>query len=306
MAQHRYWDFGSPIPQDADNLVNRALNAAGVYEGFDLTADSSGNLILNVGIGLQPDGIIWAETSTRLFAFSPPGVAENYTLIATHEDESRIGGSEVEYDLVTGLLTSVTDGIPLGWIFHPGGGSTLTQGMIQSVYKTKPKFYSDTIVSLSPRILTPAFESAYHDVAASGANTSLDPRTYTTSGLFLVYQEASNDALAPSDEQVVQHITSLIDNSQRPYTVDLYVNIPNSPNNALITQVYGTDQVLVPIASGGTINNTSGWEHKTIEIERDIGTWDTGSPWELRFLFNLDPGQSIGLGRIKINYWPYA
>lgn len=305
MAQHRYWDYGSPIPQYADNFVNRSLNDAGVYEGLDLTTDVNDNLVLTVGYGLQPDGIIWDEDADRILSFSPPGAPTNYTVVATHEDEQRPGGSEVEYDTLTGIVTSVTDGIPLGWIYHPGGGVPLTPAMIQNVVKAKPQEYADELQRTTPTIFAAEFVEAYHDVAASGINTSLAVREYLTTGQFLVYQAASNSASAPGDEQLVQHFTILLEEDRVPVSIELYIDIPNSPNNNLTTQIYGTDQVVVPLSSGSTLGPTTGWETKTVEVQRGMGTWANGTPWELRFLFNMDPGQSISLGRVKVNFWPY-
>jgi hypothetical protein len=94
MAQHRYWDFGSPVPQEKDNFVNKSLNDPGIYDGLELSVDVNDNLFLTPGNGLQPDGVIWEEDADVSISFTPPGAATNYTITATHEDEQRWGGSE--------------------------------------------------------------------------------------------------------------------------------------------------------------------------------------------------------------------
>jgi hypothetical protein len=205
---------------------------------------------------------------------------------------------------VEGILSSVVNGVIVAWLYHPGGGVPPTAAMIQNAVRAKPEEYTNAKTTLSPEMQQAEFVQAFHDAGASGPNTSLLPREFTTSGQFLVYQRVSNSAGAPGDEQVVQHFPMFIQDDKRPIAVELYCDIPNSPNNNITVQVYDTDQVLVAV-TGSPINPTTGWEHKTVTVDRTAGTWDNGKPYEVRLLFNLDPGQSIDLGRLKVNYWPF-
>lgn len=307
MPQTRYWDYGSPVPQDKDNFVNKALNNPGVYNGLELSLNSDGNLIITPGDGLQPDGVIWEEDADILYGFTPPGAATDYTIYATHTDQRRTGGSPVEYEDTTGIITSVSGGVIIGWIRHPGGGVSLETRFIQNAPKQNPTIYANEAVALRGVNLFPEFPQSYYDSPASGPNTSLIPKVFTSVGQFLTYQEASNGAGAPGFEQLVQHFVFFIeDGVPRPIGFDFYANIPSSPNNRLIVQVYDTDQVLVPSLPGSPIISTAGWEHKSVEVDRSMGVWDSGKPFSMRLLFQMDPGQNIQLGRIKAKFWPYS
>jgi hypothetical protein len=305
MPQHRYWDFGSPVPATADNTVNRVLNDAGVYIGLDLDVDStSGLLVVTPGFGLQPNGVIWEEDVNVSLSFVPPGIASNYTVVATHEFEQRINGTPVEYDILSGISTSVVDGVILGYIYHPGGGVPIAVDQLQSVPKNLPNTHSADLLDLAPKELVPEFPRSYHDVSSSGPDTTFEPKLWTTVGQYLIYQKASNSPTAPGAQQVVQHIQFYVDEAPRPVEFRFYVDIPNAPNTNLEVQVYGTDQVLVPV-TGSPVGFTVGWETRSVTVARTGGTFDAGKPYTLRLVFNLGIGQEISMGRLKAIFWPY-
>lgn len=305
MAQHRYWDFGSPVPQESEIFVNKSLNDPGIYSGLELSVDITDRLFLTPGCGLQPDGILWEEDDNVFISFAAPGPATDYTIIATHVDEQRWGGAAVEYELAEGILSGVVDGVPVGWIYHPGGGIPLTSVMLQNVVRAKPQDYTNAADTFGPPEYQQAeFTKSFHDIPASGPDTVLLPREFTTVGQFLVYQRVTNSAGAPGVEQLVQHFPLFIQDDKRPQSIDFYCNIPNSPNNSITVQVYDTNQVIVPI-SGSPLNSTVGWDYRSVVISKTVGTWVNLKSYEIRLLFNLDPGQAIDLGRLQVNYWPF-
>jgi hypothetical protein len=305
MPQFRYWDYGSPVPATADNTVNQVLNDFGVYRDMDLDVDSgTGLLVVTPGFGLLPNGIIWEETENVSLAFVPPGAASNYTVVATHEFEQRLHGTPVEYDLVSGIVTSVVGGVVLGWIYHPGGGVPIATDQLQSAPKALPSEYTQKQVALAPIELVPEFPRSFYDAASSGIDTAFEPKLWTTVGQYLIYQKASNSITAGGPQQVVQHIQFYVDEAPRPVEFQFYVNIPNAPNTNLTVQVYGTDQVLVPV-TGSPIGFTTGWETKSITVDRTAGTFDAGLPYTLRLIFNLGVGQEISMGRLKAIFWPF-
>lgn len=308
MAQLRYWDFLSPVSYREDNFVNYALASPGIYSGLELGINISDQLELSPGHGLQPDGILWKETTPRVLGFSVPPGPEDFTVIATHVDQSRIGGSEVEYSIELGIIPydGVTDGVVVGYIFYSGSmGSPLTADMLLSAPRIYQKSYTDLSLIQRPSVYAAEFHNAYYDAAASGPNTSLDPRKFLSAGSYLIYQEAANALAAPGPEQLVQHFTPYLENNlARPRTISIYCNVPNSPNNQLIVQVYDTDQVLVPL-TGSPIVNTTGYENRTVTLDFNQGTWDQDKSWSLRLIYQMDPGQTIGVGVVKINHSPY-
>jgi len=304
MPQIRYWDYLSPVPSAWDNIVNRVLNNAGVYEGLDLDVNSSNQLIATVGFGLQPDGVIWEETTDVEIDFSPT-VAQDYTIVAIHENEERPGGAPVTYEALAGIFTTYNDAVILGWVYYPGGGVPVTIDYILKAPKALPNERIIEKQDLAPIVLIPEFPRSYYDIGASGVNTTFTPLEWTTVGTFLMYQKCANSAAAPGAQQIVQHFQFYRDTAPRPISFDFWVNIPAAPLTNLTVQIYGSDQVLVPIISGSPITGTGSWEKKTVVVHRYNGVFDQDEPYTMRLIFNLGIGQEIKLGRIKANFWPY-
>jgi len=308
MAQYRYWDFLSPVSQRDDIFVNRALNSPGIYVGLDPQLNLLGQLILTPGFGMTPDGVIWKEDNDVVLNFSIPSGPETFTITATHVDVQHIGGSPVEYEIVSGIipLGTVADGVVVGYIYYSGsGGAPLTQSMLLSAPKAYPTAYTNLALSKTPVVYTAEFYGAYHDVAASGPDTSINPREFLSVGQFLVYQKVNNSAGAPGSEQLVQHFTRVLNSGVIPRSIDLYCDVPNSPNNKIVVQVYDTDQVLVTL-TGSPIVNTTGFELRTVTLDFNVGTWDANKSWNLRLLYEMDPGQSLGIAMVRINFDPYS
>ena len=123
--QSRYYNYGSQYYAWDDNDARYAVTPDGVYRGFDLGVDIAADLTIAAGYGCMPDGIVWKEDAITTIAFSPVAPATNYTVVALHTDSMIGGGVEVTYELQAGILTTVTDGVILGWIYYPGGSVNL-------------------------------------------------------------------------------------------------------------------------------------------------------------------------------------
>ena len=303
MPQIRYWDYGLPLESIDSVFVDGALNNPGVYAGLNLTIDISGLLTVNPGTGLQPDGVVWTEDVAIKLPFIPPGAPTDYTVVATHTWVTQFAGAAVEYDVVVGLFSTVTDGIVLGWIYHPGGGVALVQDNLQDVLPALPQTYANAVGAYAPIEMVPAYPRCYNDVASSGIDTTLSPLLFETVGQFLIYQQVANSATAPGMESFIQHFQFYAD--PRPVSFDIYCFIPNAPLTNIVVQVYDATQVLVPV-DGGPLTNTAGlWETKTVTVRRNLGTFTPGLPYTMRLVYNLDIGQTIKTGRIRANFWPY-
>lgn len=304
MSQKRIYDYGDPVTAEDDNLTRRHLNNAGVYTGMDLGVDTSGNLTLAAGAILLPDGFLCVEDDELTLTFSPPGRATNYTVVATHDDRSITGGVEVEYAIQSGLSTTVTDGIPIGWIYHPGGGATLTATMLQDAPKVGEA--AATEVDTAPILLQAPFINTYSDTAAMGANVTFTGQTATNvlfdTTYFVVHQKVEKAAgPAASPETLVQHVQFYMD-SQRPTSFDFYVNIPGAAQLQL--ELRDTDLNIVTI-TGSPISTTTNWEWKSITVDRTDGTFAANSPYELRVTSSVDLNQEIQLAAIRANFYPY-
>jgi hypothetical protein len=304
MPQLRYWDYGSDLDSLTDNFSTLALHDPGVYYGLTLTVDILSRLVLIPGWGLQPDGIVWQETTDVVIPFTPPGVPTIYTLVATHQDQARFGQVAVEYSLEIGELTSWPDGVVLGWIYYPAAppGAPLDATMLLSAPSQMASSYTAAVVNHRPLEIVPAYPRSYYDVASSGVDTGFDPILWETVGQFLIYQRAYNSATAPGQEIVVQHLQLYADEVLRPKRVEVYCNIPADPLNNLTIQLYDTSQVLLV-----TQVNPSPivWDYAYLDVPRIGGTFAVGKPYTVRLIFYLGIGQEIKAGRVKFEFWPY-
>lgn len=307
--QLRFWDYGSDVDNFTDNFSNLALHDPGVYAGLDLGVSALNQLEIDIGWGLQLDGIIWQETTTKTLSFAPPGVPTVYTIVATHEDQARFGQVAVEYSLEVGEFTTWLNGVVLGWIYYPAvpPGAPLDATMLLSAPKQLTSVYASELVSYRPAEIIPSYPRSYYDIPASGPDTALDPLLWETVGQFLIYQRARNSATAPGQEIVVQHLQLYVDDVDpsrvnRLKRVEIYSYIPVDPLNNLTIQVYDTDQVLL-VTQGNP--GLAGWNTATLDVPRTGGTFDTGKPYTVRLIFYLGIGQEIRTGRVRFKFWPY-
>ncbi len=304
MSQQRFYDFGDPVNSVDDNSIRRFLEVPGVYGGFDLGVDTFGDVTIAAGYGLMPDGVVWQEDAVRTLDFFVPGVATVYTVVATHDDRVITGGVAVEYALQTGELTFVTDGVILGWIYHPGGVPLASTHIVQ-VPKATSSTYGTLLVNTMPTRMSAPLPNTFSDVATMGGNVTFtgqmaDDVLFDTT-FFVLHQRVAKAAGPAGFETLVQHIQFWMDH-YRPASIDLYVNIPGGAT--ITAQLRDTDLNIVTI-TGSPITTTTDWETVTITVDRNSGTFDLGKPYELRLTHSVDVGQQIDLARVTVNYWPF-
>ena len=305
MSQRRIYDYDANVYSPDDNAVRQYLLPAGVYNGFALGIDTSADLTIAAGVGLQPDGVLWQEDGINTLAFTPPGVATNYTIVATHDDRPITSGVAVEYAIQSGLVATVTGGIVLGWIYHPGGGVPLAAAYLSDAPKMVSSEYSNLVVAAAPQRLYAPLPRTYSDVAAMGGNVTFSGQTAASvlfdTTYFVVHQRVAKAAGPPGAETLVQHIQFFMDD-YRPTQFDLFVNIPGLAT--ITAELRDTDLNIVTI-TGSPITTTTGWETKSIVVDRSSGTFDTGKPYELRLTHSVDVAQQIDLARVSMLSWPY-
>ena len=304
MAQERYYNYGGTASNVAENLIHATLSTKGVYEGMDLSANADNNVEIATGAALQPDGVLWRETSVVTLVFSAPGTPTNYTIIATHDDRNILGGVAVQYELDdTGLYTDndISNGVVLGWIYHPGGGLPLIDDYIQSAQKQKGQFLIPEVFATQPvELLPPLPRSAFTNI---GVNVTVTEKDFDGSA-FLVFQKVENSPTGvPPVQQAIQNIT-LYYNGYRPQEIEVYTEFPLTPSTNMTIEVYDTAQSPVTV-SGGTLTGAVGWVYTTATVARTGGTFDDGKPYTVRITYNVNQGEYIRLGRVIVKTSPF-
>lgn len=303
MAQQRVFDYGDPLNSPDDNETRQYLETAGVYSGFTFSVDASFDLEIAPGAGLQPNGILWTEDTAVGLTFSAPGVDTNYTVVATHVNRNIIEGVPVEYAIQTGLSTTVTDGIVLGWIYYTGTGTLMASHLVEA---PKVKEQAELLVDTAPVQLRMPLQGTWSDTATMGGNVTFVGQTESSllfdSTYFVTHQKVSKVAgPAATPETLVQHV-QFFATDRRPVGFDLYCNIPGAAQ--LQVELRDTDLNIVTI-TGSPISTTTDWEWQTITVDRTDGTFATGQPYELRLTHSVDLNQEISLAHVVARYYPY-
>jgi len=303
MTQRRIWDYGDPVTSPEDNETRQYLQTAGVYSGFGLGVDSSTDLEIALGVGLLGDGVMWEEDAAFSLTFTAPGAATNYTVSATHVDQEMTEGVPVEYAIASGLLSTVANGIVLGWIYHPGGGVPLATTHL--VDAPKQRDANQIAIDTAPVDLRMPLQGTWSDIAAIGGNVTFVGQVETSLLFdvvnFVSYQRVSKAAGPAGAETLVQHV-QFFAGDYRPVGFDFYVNIPGAAQLQL--QLRDTDLNIVTI-TGSPISTTTGWEWQSITVDRTDGVFASGMPYELRLTSSVDLNQEISLAHVVARYYPY-
>lgn len=310
MPQQRFYDYSKPATSTSENAIHYAIGSKGVYRGMDLGVDATfNNLSVAPGYGLQHDGIIWNESTELTLEFSPPVVATVYTAIATHDNRPLIGGVAVVYSLQEGELTSadILNGIVLGWIFHPGSTVPLDVSHILSAPKALNEEYVNSSILLQPTELVAPLQRSI--VTATGLDLTFSEVDFDAVN-FVVLQDITSAPTAVGIQALIQQVQFYVDSGSvnRPVSFSFYHNFTTVTTTNLIVEVYGTDQSPVNFSGGAasvTINGAGGWNETTVYLDRTDGVFDLGKPYTLRLTYNIAPGESFKLSRIKTNFWPF-
>ena len=306
--QRRFGDFATPDTSAEDKAVRSSLHRKGVYSDFNLSVDTLGNLLIQTGFALQPDGILWTEDNEVTLSFSPPGGATDFTVTARHEDRSIQGGTSVNYAIESGLLAGVVDGVIIGWIRHPGGGVPLDPTHLQIAPRRQANAYADRVLQTQPVDLIAPFPRTYLDPASVGIDVTVTPLAFDTS-LFILHQDVSTPITAVGVQSAIQHVQFYVEDGDegpfRPVGFDFFINVSAEAGTNLTVEVFGTDQAPVTITSGSPITTTTGYESKAVEVDRLAGVFDVDQPYTLRLTHDIDPGGSIKIAQIRARFVNY-
>jgi len=305
MPQKRYYDYHATADDASENSIHYALHPKGVYRGMELHVTSSGDVEISPGYCLMNDGIVCRENAAFTLSFSPPSAPTNYTIVATHTNRQIIGGVPVEYSIVVGTIYSLLDpgfdGVVLGWIYHPGGATPLSDDFIVEAPKRASLYENTATGSLLPVERIAPIQPSF--VSSIGPDLTFNAVEFDA-GNFTLYQEIVSSPTAVGVQTAVQHLQFYVNDNTRPSSIELYCLVYTPATTKLDVEVYGTDQVLVPV-TGGTILGDGTWKTETVTIDKSAGTFDDGKPYTVRLTYTLDPGNAVWVGRVKLVHWPY-
>jgi len=312
MAQTRYLNYFTDANASQFNTVNYALHNKGVYRGMDLVVDT-GKLYVDPGISLQPDGVVWQEDVRVQITFVASMAPALYTVVATHDNRQITGGVGVLYALLPGTLTTVVNGIVLGWVYYPGGGVTLLQIHVQSAPKAlaldaatlKLDRQSIELIPPYPRTIV-TFSDIDIVMVPNAFDPASTPNPYDLSDL-VIYQGIINNGIGI--ETLVQQIQFYVNEAGVvPYSFDFYFRADSSGSGSTMTvEVHDTNYLSIPVTGSPVTGDPTGniRANKTVLVDQNLGTFDIGKPYTLRLTFTIAPGKQIQLGRIRANFWPY-
>jgi hypothetical protein len=279
---------------------------------MELGLDLSDNLIIDAGYSVVPSTVnnveqlvaVWESTPIGL-SFTPPGPPTDYTVVSFHENREILGGVQVDYELRIGVFSNITDGIVIGWIFHPGGGVPLTTSMMLSAPKAMAAEVAASLVASSPvNVVAPFGTRSYIETISNTDVTLTDPDW--DAAKFIINQSVVNSGTAIGPHFVRQILQFYVKAGLRPSSFELYVNIDADPNTDIVAEVFGTDQAPV-IATGSPFfgSGTGEWEWITLEVDRTDGEFLDTLPYTLRLTHNVAVGGRIRVAAVRANFWPY-
>lgn len=139
MTQVRIWNYGDTFTANKIKEAQNALNCPGVYSGFDISVLDTNKIALSSdGYLLEPDGVLISETAAvSITMASLPAAVTEYTITCRHDDADVLGGTEAVYAIEIGsyAVGSLSNGVVIGWIHHPGGAAPLNISFIEQAPK---------------------------------------------------------------------------------------------------------------------------------------------------------------------------
>lgn len=139
MTQQRIWNYGDTFTAEKIKQAQGALNCSGVYSNYNISVYDVNKLSLSAnGFLLQPNGILITETGAVILTLNTlPSLATTYTITCRHTDVNQLGGAEAVYDIEEGnfAVGSLSDGVVLGWIYHPGSAVPFDLSFIEEAPK---------------------------------------------------------------------------------------------------------------------------------------------------------------------------
>lgn len=300
--QRRYVDRGIVYSYRAWRNMFGGTLAPGIYRGFDLTVDGSGDVLVGdathsesePGYLMLPSGIGLSEDHSFTIDFTVPGGPQDYTIVVQHVDNDLVGGVAATYYITNTLLTEQpTDGTILGWIRYDGTGS-LTQSMITEASKLRGDFFAQDSAARVPIELNAP--QLVYDLHANATEVSGIDTTETPNLVWRGVTNAITAGVINSEGWLQWEVKA------EPYKFDLLQRIDGA-GTTLTVYVYDTLGTLV---KQQTFTANSQFTSSEVLIPQGTDTWIQGGTGTVKLLFATAIGTTIKLARLVVDSWPYA
>jgi hypothetical protein len=298
MTQIRIWNYGDTFTSTRASTAQFALHEAGVYRGYDLTVTDVDVITLTTGYVLLPSGILVGEDVATTLRFTVlPAAATTYSITVRHVDADVIGGQAATYAIETGELTSIPDGIVLGWVRHPGGAVPLASSFVFSARKVLSE--AADFPQLQPEVHLAPFTSKWA-TSAVGANTTVS-NGFTAP--MAVYTRVLTSALGPVPPayETTTAVIPLSATRFRPFS--LVVRAQVDTNCQLLVGLLDTDGNSVTL-TGGTINPSVSFVDSTVSVDYSSGVFTEGDLYALTLEFRTPASAGINLQSVTLNFDP--
>jgi len=137
MSQKRFLDYGTTADASKTKVMHHQMFSAQVLrvdEPF-FSALAPDQLLINHHAVIFDNGIMLTEDEVQTKIIATSYGSASYTIYYEHEDEDIIGGVAATLQVVPGLLTTVINGVILGWVVYPGGSVPLDNTMLYANWR---------------------------------------------------------------------------------------------------------------------------------------------------------------------------
>lgn len=298
MTQIRIWNYGDTFTSYRASTTQLALHSPGVYRGYDLTVTDVDVVTLETGFVLLPSGILVGEDVPTELRFTVlPASATTYSITMRHADADVIGGQAATYAIELGELTTISNGIVLGWVRHPGGAVPLDPSFVFSARKVLNEASDNP--QLQPVTRLAPFTSIWA-VSALGANSSV---VNGFSAPMSVYTRVQTSALGPVPPAFESTTAVIPFVSTRFRPVSLVIRAQVDTNCRLLVGLLDTDGNSVTLA-GGTINPSVSFVDSTVSVDYSSGVFTDGDLYALTLEFQTPASAGINLQSITLHFDP--
>jgi len=162
MSQFRYFNFGDPVTAKSLQVVFQGLFQPGIYSGFNISVTGPQQISLDPGFLLLPSGIGLQSDTSIVLSTTTPAFPTVFTVVVQHQDVDQIGGTQAVFSILTGFQPTPANGIPIGYINHPGIVA-LSQSFIVPVPRLQMPFVINDQENLQPVVNIAPFENSVND-----------------------------------------------------------------------------------------------------------------------------------------------
>ena len=184
MTQKRYINYGATADASGIKGIIRNLVEPGILNGFDMLAVAPDQVQISSGGLVFDSGILLEETEVKYLTVPITAASLNYTIVYTHADADIVGGTAATLSLVTGLFSTYTNSVLLGWVKYPGGSVDVANNQIYPA--PKQNIYAES---------TPGDKDVYLPQQGSGPSTIFGLRSVASAIIPVVEYDATHGVI---------------------------------------------------------------------------------------------------------------